>query len=57
MSIRPDEISSLIKQQIEGFETDVQAAKLVLLFRLVMVSHVLTAWKTQWPVNCLSSLP
>ncbi|RKD76090.1 ATP synthase F1 subcomplex alpha subunit [Sinobaca qinghaiensis] len=27
MSIRPDEISSLIKQQIEGFETDVQASE------------------------------
>lgn len=27
MSIRPDEISSLIKQQIEGFESDVQASE------------------------------
>jgi len=53
VSLRADEISSLIQKQIEGFEEGIELKETGLLEMVLLVFMVL---KTLWPANYFLSL-
>jgi len=40
INIRPDEISNIIRQQIEGYDKEVKVNNVGTVLQVVMVSHV-----------------
>ena len=51
INIRPDEISNIIRQQIESYDQEVQIDNVGTVFKLVTVLLVFTALSKLWLVS------
>ena len=55
VNLRPEEISSVIKEQIKNYTAKLETTDVVLLFRWRMVLRVFMVWRMQCRVNFWNS--
>ncbi len=55
IAIRPDEISSIIQQQIEQYDKDVKVADVGTVLQVGDGIARIYGLQTRWPANCWSS--
>ena len=54
-SIRPEEVTALLKQQIESYESELQLEDRGTVIQVGDGSPASSAWKTAWRAKCSSS--
>ena len=52
MTVRPDEVASIIKQEIERYEDKLKMESVGTVLRVGMGLPGFIVWITAWPSNC-----